>query len=87
MDAAELIEVHYEPLDAVVDPETSLDCDVLLFERVNCLDNSVTPQFCSPAGVDACKSIKCCKIKDFIYLQTHKQPVDKEKDQGEDKQS
>jgi len=32
MDAAELIEVHYEPLDAVVDPETSLDCDVLLFE-------------------------------------------------------
>ncbi len=32
VDAAELIEVHYGPLDAVVDPETSLDCDLLLFE-------------------------------------------------------
>ena len=33
VDAAELIEVDYAPLDAVVDPERALDTDVLLFDN------------------------------------------------------
>ena len=32
-DAAELIEVDYAPLDAVVDPEKALDAEVLLFDN------------------------------------------------------